>query len=249
MPHFVMKSNLPEGKLCVAAAGEDYYEVLEKGLAPFGVTLLKAPKNPKVDSRLASHIDLSVFHFGGSRFLLAKSLASSEFELALRLLGADLVFAEREQGTGYPEDASLCALGAGSALFHNFRHSDEQLPRFYGGKHAHVKQGYTKCACCLVSERAAITADKGLKRAMTDAGMAVLEISPGLAELAGFPEGFIGGAAFKLSGAVLAFTGKIENSGEKQRIDRFLQLHGVKAVYLTDRRLFDAGSVIPVLEE
>ena len=47
----------------------------------------------------------------------------------------------------------------------------------------------------------------------------------------------------------MAFTGTINNSNERKRIERFLDDRGVQAVYLTDEPIFDIGSAIPTVEE
>ena len=76
----------------------------------------------------------------------------------------------------------------------------------------------------------------------------MLEITPGFVELYGFREGFIGGAAFKLAPDIIAFTGRLTRHPDKALILDFLKKHGVSAVYLTDKPVFDVGSVIPVIE-
>jgi len=232
-----------------AAVGEDYTDELEKALEPYGVRVLRCPRNPYVDPRLSSHIDLSLFHMGKNVFLLSKQAVDSGFAGELRQLGAEILVSDADFGKSYPNDASLCALSIGKIVFHSGEICERRIRNMFGNELISVKQGYAKCAVCPVSENAAITADKGLIKAMRREGIEVLEITPGFIALEGFKEGFIGGSALKLSSDIMAFTGTLERHPDKQKIEEFLKQHGIRPVYLTERPAFDAGSIIPLCEE
>lgn len=225
--------------------GEEYCPGLEKALLARGISLLSCPKNPRVDERLSSHADLSVFYLGKGRFLLAAYLENTDFSRVLTEMGAELFYSKSRQGREYPDDAGLCALPLGGSVFHNKKHTDplisERLPRLIN-----VAQGYAKCAVCTVSGSAAITADRGMARALKAEGIKVLEISAGHIALSGFDEGFIGGAAFFLSPTELAFSGSLDVHPDKGRIEAFLSEQGVCPVYLTEHKVFDIGSAFPI---
>lgn len=70
-----------------------------------------------------------------------------------------------------------------------------------------------------------------------------------LTALDGFEHGFIGGASFKVNRNEMAFTGIIEDEAERRSIERFLNERGIAALYLTEYRIFDIGSAIPITEE
>ena len=70
-----------------------------------------------------------------------------------------------------------------------------------------------------------------------------------LKETCGFEHGFIGGASFKINRNEMAFTGIINDTAERLRIERFLNERGIHAVYLTEESIFDIGSAIPIAEE
>ena len=61
-----------------------------------------------------------------------------------------------------------------------------------GKRFVNVNQGYSKCSVAKVSEKAAITADSSLYKAMTEQGIDVLLISQGNITLKGYDCGFIG---------------------------------------------------------
>ncbi|NCB74831.1 MAG: hypothetical protein EOM51_08845 [Clostridia bacterium] len=248
MPHFVILPNLPNSRVAVVAVGEDYAAIISTALEPFGIIALSCPKNSLLDSRLSSHIDLSLFHLGGEAFVLAKSLIGSSFSDKLTQMGAKICYSASDISPKYPSDAFLCALTNGSKLFHNEDICDPLINSCYVEKLIHVNQGYAKCSACLINENAAISSDSGIIKAMREQGMDVLEISSCGIQLQGFAHGFIGGAAFKISADELAFTGTINDHPSKADILGFLKLHNIKPVFLTDKPIFDIGSAIPLTE-
>ena len=248
MPHFLKAPNLPEGQVCVVAVGEDYAEEICSALSSIGIKSISCPNNPFVDERLRSHIDLSVFHLGENRFIISSIILQSSFADELKNVGAELITSVSTLKPDYPFDASLCALVVGDKLFHNLKYSDKLLIDNSCSKKVHINQGYAKCAVCLLSKTAAITADTGLAKAMKNEGIDVLEISSSGIELEGYNEGFIGGSAFKIAPDKLAFTGSLNNHPDKSEIFEFLKIHKITPAFLTEKPIFDAGSVIPILE-
>ena len=249
MTRFVKSPNLPSGKVSVAALGEAYEEKLGPALERYGVKLLRCPSNQKIDARLDSHIDLSALHIGENKFLLSNTASEGLFSAELKKLGADIIVSEKSLAPEYPNDAALCALSIGGRIFHNAELTAPEIKRFFPDRFFHVKQGYSKCAVCPVTENAAICSDLGLSKAMQGQGIDVLQIKAGFIALEGFNEGFIGGAAFKIARDRLAFTGTLDSHPDKAEMLDFLLRHGVSPVFLTDKTIFDVGSIIPILEE
>lgn len=248
MPHFVKHPNLPSGQVSVVAVGEDYAEEIRKALLPFGIKTLSCPSNPLVDSRLRSHIDLSVFHLGEKRFILSGAVFDSSFAEELKRMGAEIVVSAQKPSAEYPNDAFLCALSNGNRLFHNEKFCDPIIKAYHCNNFIHVNQGYAKCAVCFVSEDAAITSDAGLAKAMEQEGIEVLKITSDGITLFGFNEGFIGGASFKIAPDKLAFTGVLHGHPNEIEIQEFLKLYQVTPIFLTEKPIFDVGSVIPIAE-
>lgn len=250
MERFLKTPNLPLGSVRAAVIGKDYAALLVPKLKALGIRPIVCPVNSFVDNRLGSHVDLSVFHLGGNRFVIAKAVSQGDFVAELRTTGAEIIVSKEQQSQLYPHDASLCALAAGNIVFHNLKCTDALIraSNVFSG-FVHVNQGYAKCAVCLVDEKSAITSDKGIGNAMKSQGFEVLQISPDGIELSGFRSGFIGGSAFKTAPGKLAFTGTLDNLPDKARIEQFLFSHKVTPIYLSDKPLFDIGSVILISEE
>ena len=249
MAGFLKYPNLPQGRVSLAAVGERYATEMSLALEKYGVQLLSCPKNPFVDERLGSHIDLSIYHLGGSSYLFSKQAAESGFAYSFKERGAQIIVSDKRISQLYPSDAGLCALNIGGRVFHNSSFCDPIIVASARYMFKHVSQGYAKCAVCPITENAAISADPGLCEAMRKQGIDVLEITPGFVDLYGFREGFIGGAAFKLAPDILAFTGELGRHPDVTLIFDFLKKHRISAVFLTEKLVFDIGSVIPILEE
>lgn len=250
MSEFVIKPNLPiEVKSLII--GAKYAEIFDKPLKKLGIEPIFVQDNPSVDSRLSGHADLSVFHLGGEKCLLAAELKGSSSEKKLRKAGLSLSFLDKSLDEKYPDDAALNACAVGNALFYNENTAACQIVDYFTfakDEMIPVRQGYTRCSVCVVDERSIITADRGIAAAAKSAGFDVLLISQGYVNLTGFNYGFIGGAAFKLSSDKLAFTGSLDVHPDKDKILRFLSDKGIYALFLTELPVFDIGGAIPVIE-
>ena len=242
---FVETPHLPRDDISRVIIGGDYADMLRPALSKRGIEVIVCPANAAVDPRLKSHVDLSAVHLGGNRILLSRKVSAESFCKSLTALGAELSYTDEPTGAEYPSDAAVCAAAVGCHIFHYGAFSvfsgDTRL--------VSVRQGYAKCAACVVSEKAVVTSDPGLAKAMRGKGIDVLLISPGGVLLPGYAEGFLGGSAFKLSKHVLAFTGTLDELPDKEAIFRFLEKNHVEPVFLTDGPVFDIGSAIPLTEK
>ncbi len=249
---YVKNPNLPENA-GIVMIGEKYREILKEPLENKGLNVLCVPENPDVDKRLSSHADLSVMHMGGNKIALAAYLKGSDFAERLRQIGFELNFSEVKQKPNYPFDAALNMCICGNNLIYNPETADLEiadiLTKGKGINFVTSKQGYSKCSVCLVNENVIITSDAGIHKRAVAKGIESLKISPGFIDLDGFDYGFIGGASFKISDDILAFTGRLGTHPDKDIILNFLGLHNMKLVYITDYNIFDVGSIIQIVEK
>ena len=251
MMKFVAKPNLPA---CAAAVviGEKYCDILQNGVKKFGINVISLPDNPYVDTRLSGHADLSMLHLGGDRLLLAPYLKGSKFSHQLEEMGFDLRYADIEQSALYPGDAQMNVCILGDKVIYNPKTVPNSIVKYLTIKSGAVqissRQGYSRCSVCVVSGNAIITADEGICRSAEAHGIDVLKIRPGYIDLPGFDYGFIGGASFKISDTKLAFTGTLNRHPDAASIIKFVGLHNVNIVYITDKPAFDIGGAIPITE-
>ena len=252
MADFVALPNLPL-RVHEVILGEKYFDILENPLKNLGISIIKVPNNPCVDDRLSGHADLSVFHRGGKKLLLAPYLKGSEFAESMMGRGFEVSFAEIVQQKEYPLDAQLNCCLVGQKIIAAPGVSCAEIVNYFtiktGDRRISCKQGYARCSVCVVDENAIITADRGIAAAARKNGIEVLEISPGKLSLDGFPYGFIGGAAFKIAKDTLAFTGTLDQHPDKEAIEKFLAERKVNPVYITSYPAFDIGGALPVTEK
>lgn len=244
MTKFVQTPNLPENPVAEAIIGHRYKSALETALRRLNINVLWLSDNKQVDIRLAGHADLSVAHIGGDRFIAAKGQIE-----ALHMADGKLLTAEKEQGRKYPLDCALNACIAGEKLICNPAVTDPGiLAAFASERIVPVKQGYARCGVCVVDKDAIITADRGVAASAVKSGIKTLRISPDGIELDGYASGFIGGASFKISSDLLAFTGRLDRHPDFNLIESFCASRNVRIIYLTDMAAFDIGSAVLVKE-
>jgi hypothetical protein len=145
----------------------------------------------------------------------------------------------------YPDDAIFCAACTGKYYIHNL---DITLPDHLEKAEAmamvpvHVEQGYAKCNIVIVDEESIITSDAGVAKACREAGMDVLEVTPGHVELPGFDTGFLGGASGRLGDEII-FHGDITKHPDFDDIFTFIEGKGLTCKWF-DFPLKDIGSIL-----
>lgn len=253
----VMNPNLPEGRVKMVAIGEPYLPLLHDRFEELGIAVIPIPNIGSVALEVRGHADLALHHVGGYNIIASSDTYS---RIQIRLSGMDSRFGMDSWNIipslgnlspKYPGDIALNALRIGRYLFCNMEHTDVRLLEYcekYCIEVVNVKQGYTKCSVCVVQEDAAITSDPQLAEVMVQKRINVLVIEPGYIDLEGYDYGFIGGASGKIAADTLCFTGSLKNHPSNNSICDFLKEHGVNKVELTERRCFDIGSIIPLIE-
>lgn len=251
MSRFVSAPNLP-GACTSLIYGQKYAEILQNALDLRHIESILLPDNPDIDPRLAGHTDLSLLHAGGEKLFLAPYLKGSAFADNLRAQGAELVFPSVQQNRIYPGDVQFNVCLVGEYVISNRETAAleivEYLTNSEGKRLIPARQGYSRCAVCVVNADSIITADRGIAAAAEANGLQVLLIQPGFIRLDGFPYGFIGGAAFRLSCDKLAFTGSLDAHPDRNRILSFLDARSIEPVFLSREPIFDIGSAVPIFE-
>ena len=250
MSNYVEHANLPHNAKRIVI-GEEYKDLLDKALTELETEPIFCPANPYVNKKLASHVDLSVLHTGRDEIFLAPNLMSSQFSKLLEDEGFKTIFPLVNMTEIYPNDSffNLCVLK--DSFFYSPKASEKSIINTLIEKKMKpipVKQGYCRCAVCIVNDRSIITSDMGIAAAAHVNGINCLLISPGYISLAGYDYGFIGGASFKLSDGKICFTGTLDCHPDQFRILDFLSANNVQPVFLTNKPLFDIGSAVPLTE-
>jgi hypothetical protein len=96
----------------------------------------------------------------------------------------------------------------------------------------------------MLSDRVAVTADRGLADALRRSGVAVLDIRPGHIALPGYDYGFIGGAGGRLPDGTYVFFGDLTSHPDGEAIRRFAEEQKISAVSLSDEPICDRGGIL-----
>lgn len=251
MKRFVASPNLPLNCSEIIYGGK-YAGILKTALDSLHIGSILMPDNPHVDPRLAGHADLTVLHAGGEKLFLAPYLKGSAFAEDLKAQGAQLVFPRFQQNSSYPADVQFNVSLIGKYMIGNPKTAAAEFVDYLtngaGRNVIPVRQGYSRCAVCIVDSESIITADRGIAAAASAGGLQVLLIHEGHVRLDGYAYGFIGGASFKLASDKLVFTGKLDLHPDRDGILTFLTERGIEPIYLTQEPIFDIGSAIPIIE-
>ena len=178
----------------------------------------------EIDEAISCHPDIYMCHLGKSIYLGDPSKLTHD----------------------YPGHAIYNGCSTGKYFIHNLKITDDKLleeVKASGLIPIHVAQGYAKCSCIVVDENSIITADRGIAKAATSAGLDVLVIKPGQVVLDGYPYGFIGGTSGKVENTIL-FNGDISSHSDYLAIKDFIESRNLKLKYFEDYPLTDIGSIL-----
>lgn len=221
------------------------YEV-KAALSDMGFALIQMPPSPALPSPVAAHPDMLLFIAGKQIFCHEDYLgiAKAEFnEIAAE--GYEIITTTEYVGSKYPSDILFNALLLGKHIYGKLDSISELIKNYAQSADLSlcaVKQGYAKCSVCKVGERAAITADASICKAMRTDGYDVLFISAGNIGISEYNTGFIGGCS-GCDGERVYFSGNIDMHPDGAAITGFCEEHGIRAVSLSTDPLFDVGTL------
>ncbi|WP_156136463.1 DUF6873 family GME fold protein [Candidatus Soleaferrea massiliensis] len=218
-------------------------------LRSLGVELIETVRNGHLDEPVGLHADMLCCHLGGPRILVDRT--DAPYARRLREYGFDTLPCRSTLGRKYPQDIALNALLDGRHLIGRLPFLDgallEQAGRL-GITAVDTKQGYAKCAVCMVDRDAAVTADSGLAAVLSGLGYAVLLIENGDIRLPGYSYGFIGGCCGFIGRDVMAFSGHLRFHRNFREIEAFFRRRGKRILYLADEPPLDIGGILPLAE-
>ncbi len=213
-------------------------------LRAMGAEVLLMPPCPRLPAPLSSHPDLlgAVLPSGT---LLLEAAYYEDNRPFFDGLGCPIRRTGETLSSVYPGDVLLDALAVGDTLYGKAEAVSDALvaayPRFRS-----VRQGYARCSVALLSDRAAITADRELARMMAEDGIDVLMVRPGHIDLPGYDCGFLGGAGGRLTTDTYVFFGRIEDHPDGEAILAFAEGQKISAVSLSDEPIKDHGGMLVI---
>ncbi|MBK5242185.1 DUF6873 family GME fold protein [Clostridium sp.] len=214
-------------------------------LISIGYNVLICPPSKLLYEAICGHPDM-LMHIANGSIIVHKDM-DKKFIQTLESLNYNVYKTNASLQNKYPYDVLLNSLSIGNLFVHSINFTDTKLLSLLKDrKLINVKQGYTKCSTCVVTNQAVITSDISIAKALTVEKIDVLLIPPGDIILPGLDYGFIGGATGLIENNVLAFYGHLDHYLHRKEVLSFLRKHKVEPVFLRNGKLIDRGSIFRI---
>lgn len=239
---------IPDGKVSLVVVDYRINPNVEENIKKEGIECIKTVRCPELYEAVDGHPDMLMLHIGGNRIVLAPNVFDSIAPILVKK-----GFAVTKGATwlvrNYPGDIAYNVLRMENLAFHNIKYTDAEVIKELEKENVtliNVTQGYTKCSVCIIDSRTAITSDMKLAKTMEKYGIESFLIKPGGIDLKNLNYGFIGGASGLLSKKQIAFTGSLDGLQDSSRLTKYLDEKGFELKILSEERLADYGSIIPI---
>ncbi len=193
---------------------------------------------------ISSHTDMLILPIHREKLIYTHPGYFKTVKNLLGFAGYEIKTIDESLSAEYPHDILLNAAVIGNHIFGKLDSISAAVLKLADkGFTLHsVKQGYTKCSVVQVSDNAIITADKAIGKEAEKCGLSVLYVAEGHVTLPGYSFGFIGGAS-GYDGENIFFCGDISAHSCGEKISEFCDAHGKKVISLSNKPLFDVGSI------
>ena len=213
-------------------------------LKRLGLDIMLCPPCPELYTSISGHPDMQLVLINYNTVVIHKNI-NDMFCTQLKNRNITVYKSHSKLSQNYPHDIILNSLVLGDIFVHNLKYSDHILLDLVKEKKlVNVNQGYTKCSIAIVNEKAIITSDQSILKAMQNTLIDILYVPPGDIELSGLEYGFIGGTCGLIKEGYLAFFGDLNQYIYGKSILQFLKKHNVLPIYLKEGRLIDRGSIL-----
>jgi len=243
---FLHTPNLPPQKVSLAVMSGEYKNLVSE-LKYLNINVVETKACSNLPEPTAFHADMQLCYLGEGRGVVEKSC--TDLIKNLSDLGMSIEPSAQFTSKKYPKDAALDCLIFGKICLAKSDALDMNVAKYIENKKiepADTKQGYAKCSVCVISENAAVTADRGIFTVLTQKGADVLLIEPGGILLPGYDTGFIGGACGLIDKDTIAFTGSFSHYPHSAKLLAFLDKHKIRPIELSDGPFIDIGGIIPL---
>lgn len=191
------------------------------------------------------HADMQILPINSDIFILNECTA-----LAKKIPNDRLIYCDKKAGKKYPENILLNFLFLNNTLYGKLSAIDKNLVDFCEEnsiKTVNINQGYARCSTLVLNEKAVITSDLSIEKALKKDGVEVLLISSGNIILDGYDYGFIGGASGKIDENTVVFLGNVTNHPDYRRIENFCKNHNISIkIICKDMPLTDIGGIVKI---
>ena len=217
-----------------------------KSLENQGFTCIKIPKCTSLYNAIDGHVDiqLAILDKCKKEVIIHKNM-DKNFKNLLISKGIKIHETACSLNSTYPNNIILNALILKNYFIHNLKFTDSELIKSQNFKKlVNVNQGYTKCSCLPLNEKAIITSDMGIYNTLSKEGFDILLLPPGDIDLPGLDYGFIGGTGGMISETTMAFFGSLDHYLYGESVKNFLSKYNITPLYLKNDKLTDRGSIL-----
>ena len=234
----------------ICLVDERISEKCERALRIRGFYIIKLPADKRLSEAVRSHPDMLTFTHKNTIIASAEYCERYPYIFTdVRELSSsvEMRFTEDTVAPRYPHDAVFNALVADGYIFYkedSISAAVKEYARGVGLIPVAVRQGYPACTT-LAFGSAAITADRGMQRALAGKGIKVTLIENGDISLPPHEYGFIGGAS-GVCGKEIYFLGDISAHKNADLILKAISDEGYTPVSLSDEPLADLGRILVI---
>lgn len=222
------------------------YEVFTK-LKALNITPILSAEIPNIISGVSTHPDMQIHPLEDNLFVCEPTVYDY-YKKMLEPYNIEIIKGTSMLKSTYPHDIAYNVSKIGKTIVHNTKFTEKTILNYYiKNKYRiiNVKQGYSNCSICKVSENKIITDDRGIAKVLKISGFDVL-ITSGEIQLDGAKNGLIGGCCGFLGKNVIGFCGDIQNYEYGNEIISFLSKNEIYIIKLCKQKLVDIGSIIPI---
>lgn len=230
----------------------DYRTSLEEleNLSKENIEIIKIPQSKNVYEAINGHPDIQLNIISNDKIIVHEEFFDIlKNNSSLMSSNLNIIKAKESLKNTYPYDISLNAVNLKDFFIHNLKFTDKNLLDLTKDKTLiNVKQGYTKCSCAVINDKAIITSDIGIYNELKKYPIDVLGISARDISLPLLNYGFIGGTCGLISNDTIAFFGNLNLHSYGKDIEKFLIKHHVKPIFLSNKPLTDRGSILTLIQ-
>ncbi len=220
----------------------------KRRLAILGFKVIEMPAEGALPAPIASHPDMLMFKHHDRIIANTDYCEKNPYifsDIREYSQNTEMTFTDEAFGEKYPFDAIFNVLTVGRYAFLKADTASAAVKDYLlckGLEIINVNQGYPACTV-LAFGNSAITADRGMAKAMSQCGIDVTLIDNGAIMLPPYEYGFIGGAS-GVFGDKIYFIGNIDAHPNADIIKEAILREGYTPISLCDSPLFDGGRII-----
>lgn len=223
----------------------DKYPCFVREIENLGHTVISSDTVDVFSIPEQKHADMQILPINSDIFILNECTV-----LAQKIPNDRLIYCDKKAGKKYPVNILLNFLFLNNTLYGKLSAIDKNLIDFCEEnsiKTVNINQGYARCSTLVLNEKAVITSDLSIEKALKKDGVEVLLISSGNIILDGYDYGFIGGASGKIDENTVVFLGNVTNHPGYRRIENFCENHNTSIkIICKDMPLTDIGGIVKI---